>query len=358
MNLTIEVVIIFLSVIPLFISSYLLFQQYRKFPDFVLGAMSLAWFSYGVYNFMSAISYLFLSENIFLLRSLLLPVFLILVEISVSFINNNRLHPLRFPLVSVFAASVTYTIFLPEVVMSNTFPNGDDTLIMVGQLHTATIVGLAYVLIIYFLLTIKIFYYASEDLKFWAGINLLGTLILGPIAYLTFLIKLNQVIPGITEFVFGLGTLVSAIAFYKRPQLFYVLPFKAIKLLVIKEGAGLTIYSYQWDGEKSEVKDPLFSSAIESINSFARIAIQHGNITQVKLEDAILIIQIPKDQNLYYALLATKSSHNLRYGLKKFSSMFYLTYHSVLESEFLFETSATNGADKLIDFCFPYIPKH
>ena len=204
----------------------------------------------------------------------------------------------------------------------------------------------------------KIFYYASDDLKFWAGINLLGTIILGPIAYLTFLFKLNLIVPGVTEFVFGLGTLVSAIAFYKRPQLFYVLPFKAIKLLVIKEGAGLAIYSYQWDGEKSEAKDPLFSSAIESINSFARIAIQQGNITQVKLEDAILIIQIPKDQNLYYALLATKSSHNLRYGLKKFSSMFYLTYHSVIESEFLFETSATNGADKLIDICFPYIPKH
>lgn len=357
MNLTIEVVIIFLSVIPLFISSYLLLQQYRKFPDFVLGTMSLAWFSYGVYNFMSAISYLYLSKNVFLLRSLLLPVFLILVEISVSFINNNRIHPIRFPLVSIFAATVSYAVFMPNGVRSNTFPNGDETLIMSGPLRIATIVGLVYVLGIYLYFTTKIYYYAVDDLKYWAGINLIGTIIIGPIAFLTFLTKINRVVPGLTELIFGLGTLISAVAFYKRPQLFYILPFKAIKLIVIKEGAGLPIYSYQWDTDESEVKDPLFSSAIESINSFANVAIQQGNILQIKLEQAILILHIPKDQKLYYALLATKSSHTLKYGLEKFSSMFNLTYHSVLEdNEFLFETSSIQGADKLIEICFPYIP--
>ncbi len=94
---------------------------------------------------------------------------------------------------------------------------------------------------------------------------MLGTTILGPFAYLTFLIKLNIVVPGVTEFVFGLGTLVSALAFYNRPQLFYVLPFKAIKLLVNKEGAGVAIYSYQWDGEKSDVKDPLFRPPLRAL---------------------------------------------------------------------------------------------
>jgi hypothetical protein len=319
--------------------------------------MSLAWFSYGVYNFLSAVSYLLLSKNIFLMRTLLLPVFLVLVEISVSYINSNRLHPIRFPIIAVFAAAVSYAVFMPNAVDYDFFPNGDKTLVMGGALRSATVFGLVYVLFIYTYFTFKIMYFASGDLKYWARVNFLGTMFLGPIAYLTFVTKINRDIPGLTEFVFGIGTLISAIAFYKRPQLFYVLPFKAIKLMVIKEGAGLSIYTYQWNGQQSLVKDPLFSSAIESINSFAKIAIQQGNITQVKLEEATLLLKIPENQNLYYALLATESSYTLRSGLERFSSMFYLTYHSTLDDQFIFETSAIEGADKLIDFCFPYIPK-
>ncbi|MHA2032075.1 MAG: hypothetical protein ACW99A_11355 [Candidatus Kariarchaeaceae archaeon] len=355
--MTIEVAIIFLSAIPLFISSYLLYKQYRKFPDIVLGIMSLAWFSYGVYNFLSAVSYLYLSKNIFLLRSLLLPIFLILVEISVSLINSNRLHPIRFPIIVVFAAAVSYSVFMPNAVGYDYFPNGDKTLVMGGALRTATVYGLVYVLFIYSYFTFKILYHASGELKYWAKVNFTGTLFLGPIAYLTFITKINRDLPGLTEFVFGLGTLISAIAYYKRPQLFYVLPFKAIKLMVIKQGAGLSIYTYQWNGQQSLIKDPLFSSAIESINSFAKIAIQQGNITQVKLEEATLLLRIPENQNLYYALLATESSYTLKSGLERFSSMFYLTYHSTFEDQFVFETSAIDGADRLIDFCFPYIPK-
>ena len=109
MNLTLEVVIIFLSSIPLFISAALLYKQYSIYPDFVLGIMALAWFNYAIYNFLSAVSYLFLSKEIFILRSFLLPIFLILIEIALSYIGGNRLHPIRFPLVAVLAASVTYS---------------------------------------------------------------------------------------------------------------------------------------------------------------------------------------------------------------------------------------------------------
>lgn len=357
MNLTLEVIIIFISSIPLFASALLLYKQYLLYPDFVLGIMALAWFNYAVYNFMSAISYLFLSKDIFILRSLLLPIFLILIEIALSYIGDNQLHPIRFPLVTVLAAAVTYSIFLPNSVNDFTFENGDQSFFIGGVFRIVTIIGIIYAIIVYSYYNIKIYYYSTPELRYWAKMNFLGTIIIGPVAFLTFLTKLNRVIPGLTELVFGIGTLITAAAFSKKPQLLYLLPFKAMKLLVIKEGAGLAIYTHHWTGEDYDVKAPLFASAIESINAFAKIAIQQGNITEVKLEEAILMIHIPKNQGLYYALLATKSSYILKSGLERFSSIFYLTYHSELQSPYLIETSAMERAIDIIDICFPYIPK-
>jgi hypothetical protein len=319
--------------------------------------MTLAWLCYAMYNGLAAISYLFLSKDLFLIRSFLLAIFIILVETGLGYINDGRLHPLRFPLVTIMSATIVYSLFLPDAVVEVEFPNADKTLAAGGTFRNISIIALSYAVILYSYFTYKIFRNANPELKFWAQINFAGALILGPLAFLTFLTKINWKIPGITEFIFGIGVLMSAIAFARKPQLIYVLPFKAIKLLVIKQGSGLAIYNYMWIEDELDIHAPLFSSAVESINAFSKSAIDKGNITEISFDEAILLIEAPKNQDLYYALLATKSSYTLEIGLRNFASKFYQTFEDQVKSQFVVETSSLLGADKLILECFPYVPR-
>ncbi|MFV2016816.1 MAG: hypothetical protein ACC656_15395, partial [Candidatus Heimdallarchaeota archaeon] len=82
-----------------------------------------------------------------------------------------------------------------------------------------------------------------------------------------------------------------------------------------------------------------------------------GYITEITFEEAILLIEVPKNQDLYYALLATKSSYTLEIGIKKFASMFYSTFEKQIRSQFVVETSSLISTDNLVRECFPYIPK-
>jgi hypothetical protein len=357
-NLTIEVIVVLLSVLPLFFSVAVLYRQHRRYPDFVLIIMTLAWFTYSWYNTLAAISYLFLSKELFWVRSFLLPIFILLVETGLGYVNEGRLHPVRFPIVAIMSSIVVYSLFLPEAVVDVEFPNGDDTLAAGGAFRNVSIIVLTYAVILYSYFTYKIMRNANPELKIWARINFSGALMLGPVAFLTFAFRINWKIPGITEFVFGIGVLMSAIAFARKPQLIYVLPFKAIKLLVIKQGSGLAIYNFMWMVDELDIHAPLFSSAVESINAFSKSAIDKGNITEISFDDAILLIEAPKNQDLYYALLATKSSYTLEIGLKNFASKFYEIFEDQLKSQFVIETSSLMGAESLIWECFPYVPKY
>lgn len=355
-NLTIEVVVVLLSTLPLYLSVYVLYSQHRRYPDIVLLTMAGAWFCYALYNTLAAISYLFLSEDLFWIRSFLLAIFLLLVEIALGYVNEGRLHPIRFPIISILAVALIYSLFLPNAVIEIDFPNDDKTLAAGGVFRTTSIVALSYVVILYTYFTYKIFSNSTKELYYWARLNFIGALVLGPLAFLTFVVQLNWIIPGITEFILGIGVMISAVALSRKPQLIYILPFKAIKLLVIKQGSGLAIYNYMWIKDELDIHAPLFSSAVESINSFSKSAIDKGNITEITFDDAILMIEAPKNQDLYYALLATKSSYTLEMGLKNFATMFYKSFEAQLQSQFVVETSSLVGADDLIRDCFPYVP--
>ncbi|MCE7733929.1 MAG: hypothetical protein GPJ54_03565 [Candidatus Heimdallarchaeota archaeon] len=355
-NLTIEVVVVLLSTIPLYFSFIVLFKQHRRHPDIVLLTMAAAWLCYALYNTLAAIAYFSLSNNLFWIRSFLLAIFLILVEIAMGYINEGRLHPARFPIISILAVALIYSLFLPNAVLDLEFPNGDKSLGAGGMFRTVSIVALSYAVIIYTYFTYKIYMNSTQELSYWARYHFIGALILGPVAFLTFVVQLNWIIPGITEFILGVGVLISAISLSKKPQLIYILPFKAIKLLVIKQESGLAIYNYMWIEDELDIHAPLFSSAVESINSFSRSAIDKGNIIEITFEDAILIIEAPKNQDLYYALLATKTSYTLKIGLTKFATMFFKTFEKQLNSQFVIETSSLTGADDLIREAFPYVP--
>lgn len=354
-NLTTEVIILFISVIPTYFSVILLYKQYRKYPDYVLLIMTLAWLSYSLHNTVTAISYLFLSKKIWLIRGVLLAIFLLLVEIGMSYINAGKLNRIRLSLIAILSAALSYSLILDPVTQMS-FPNSDKSLAAAGAYRNISIIAISYIIILYTYYTYKIYKYSDFTLKYFAKINFIGALVLGPLAFITFLSMINRIIPGITEVFFGIGVLISAWAFSKRPELLYVLPFKAIKLIVIKEGSGLAVYDYKWVKDELDVKAPLFSSAVESINSFSRSAIDKGNITEITFEDGILLLQTPKNQGLYYALLATKSSYTLKVGLKNFATMFYSRYHSLIEAQFVVETSSLKEADELISQCFPYVP--
>ena len=183
-NLTIEVVVVLLTTVPLYFSFTVLFKQYRRHPDIVLLTMAGAWLSYALYNTLAAIAYFTLSENLFWLRSFLLAIFVLLVEIGMGYINDGRLHPARFPIISILTVALVYSLFLPDAVLEVEFPNGDQSLGAGGMFRTVSIVVLSYAVIIYTYFTYKIFINSTQEYRYWARYNFIGALILGPLAFL------------------------------------------------------------------------------------------------------------------------------------------------------------------------------
>ncbi|MCY3413966.1 MAG: hypothetical protein INQ03_20150 [Candidatus Heimdallarchaeota archaeon] len=357
-NWTIEVFITSFSSIMMISSCGVILNQNRKFPDRALIFMALSWVLFGLFQAISAISYLLLNQNIFIFKNIVLSLMLLSAQVTINLITTDKAINLALLGVSFIAAFNIFIILLDGNSEIIQFPNGDYSIANAGLTRVFMSIIFAYVMILYFYFSIKIFVNAPLHMKSKIRMYIIGNIILGPISFIAFVTKISQLVPGIVDLFLGTGIMVSTIGLIMEPKMLYVLPFKAIKISAINQETGMILYNYNWNINPSNMSNALFASALLSINMFAKESIGQGNIKEVALENATLIINSPPDQTVYYVIVATKPSHSLKVGLEQFSRKFYDQYGVYLTREFISvsDVSLFKSANSLIRECFPYIP--
>jgi len=200
---------------------------------------------------------------------------------------------------------------------------------------------------------IRIFKHVPRNLKPHAGLFLAGGLL---IIFTSFLaISDVEVFDGLGLSGFIMVTAITSIttAFLLQPKLAYILPFKAIRLTVIDTGGGIPIFNYTWQPGINQVDETLFSGMLQGVSVIIKESLNQGNVQEMILDEGIMILQRSHVKNIACVLVATKSSHTLRDGLRLFSERFYMQFKDVLVDPINKESFTT--ADALVTECFPFL---
>lgn len=166
----------------------------------------------------------------------------------------------------------------------------------------------------------------------------------------------NMDLPFETQLSIGIGALTTAYIFKKQPKLAYVLPFRASRLTVLDSRRGISIFDHVWDKTSSAIDDVLFGGMMQGISVILTETVNRGNIRQIELEHAILIVYRDENYPVAFVLLSNEFNKALRLALKRFAERFYLEFSDKFAD--LSNVSQFDPASKLIEEVFPFIPEY
>jgi hypothetical protein len=285
-------------------------------------------------------------------------ILLLSFELAFSLINSGRTNLVRFALVIGINSFIAYFTITEKSLVTYIYPSGEKSYILTGNLRFMVLLATSYVTLLYLFYAWRIYRNSYDELRKYAFYNLIGTSIFGPASTLVFLLKWNKIIPGIVELLIGVGLLVSSYALMRKPELFHLLPFQAIKLFVIERYSGNILFTYNWEDEFDDIPNQLISSALESISQFVNETIQRGDLESIKLSDAYITVKDMRELNVYFVLISTKPSYVLYSGLELFSIYFKNEYQDlILPTNGIQETTKFSKADTFISKSFPFVPK-
>ena len=153
----------------------------------------------------------------------------------------------------------------------------------------------------------------------------------------------------------ALGALFTIIAIWRDPKIIYILPFKAYRILVVNTNAGIGLFKYDW-AELKTVNENIFSMVLQAVGSILDEVLKKGEIRQIKMDQAILLVQHTKNAPVASVLVTSRASKSLIYGLKKFNSEFIETFQSQFDE--LYEISKFKDAKKLVEHIFDFVPEY
>ncbi|MFX0102709.1 MAG: hypothetical protein ACFFCS_24290 [Candidatus Hodarchaeota archaeon] len=221
------------------------------------------------------------------------------------------------------------------------------------MLYMIILLFISLYVLLYFL---KIYRVSPRSLKYHARLLLVSTITIGiitPVLMLT----VDAYIGGLSTLNNIIGLIIAIYIFLKKPQLFFVLPFKALRLSIINTNSGILLYSHTWSRREDLINDELFSSMLQGISLILNESVKKGNVCEIHLDQAILILHRSEDYPVACVLVSSKSSRSLRDALESFAGKFYSRFSRELEKS-LPETSKFAATNELILDCFSFIPKY
>ena len=212
---------------------------------------------------------------------------------------------------------------------------------------------------IYVYYAAKIYWAAPNELKNHALLFLLGGIITGFISPGSLIIRLIDIFPGIHLILFSIGLLISANSIGFQPKLAYVLPFKVLRLAIVHTNSGIPLYTHMW--ERSEIAgdiiDPmLFSGMMHAIDQFVQESLNRGNVREIHLDEAILLLKRSEQFPVVCILISTKSSKILRYTLNNFAEQFFKEFSPYFSNPNNLDNFASTS-DLILDY-FPFVPEY
>ncbi len=355
MNLTLETAVIFVSTVPVFAASLLMLREYRKSHNrysllFFGGYLLLA-----VCSIVEAFAYLLLEPVLIIAQGYLYILVGIVVILALDTINSEKLDMKKVVLLAVISTLLIISTLDPNAVTPMFYSSGIASLMKSSYYRFTFLVLVTDIGVTFAYYVLKINYHAPPSLKKYSRINATGGVFIGILTAMVYGLNLTLLLPGLVPLIIGIGTLFVSYAFYRRPALGYVLPFRAIKLFVVDASSGLCLFEYTWDTTTKWGNPSLFTGLFQGLSSLTEEALQQGRLQEIVLEKGVLLIQRSSDSPFYSVLLTTRSSRYLRQALRLFTRKFSERYPEAkrgIHDLQIFE----NATDIVVD-AFPYVPR-
>ncbi|NVM44707.1 MAG: hypothetical protein HWN79_07305 [Candidatus Lokiarchaeota archaeon] len=224
----------------------------------------------------------------------------------------------------------------------------------VGALRIMQIVFLIYYVMTFFSWSYLTWKKAPKELKQLVNFLLFGSILFSFVtAFMYALGGIIKVFNSIGFVTHSLGALFMIIVIWRDPRIIYILPFKAYRILVVDTNAGTGLFKYDW-AELKAVDENIFSMVLQAVGSILDEVLKKGEIREIKMDQAVLLIQHERNSPVASVLVTSKSSKSLKYGLKKFNSEFIETFQSQFDG--LYEVSRFRDAKKLVEHIFDFVP--
>ncbi len=362
LNWSITVIIGIISIIPVCIAFIITFSHYIKnryqhnLFFMLLWLFNVSWF------LLNTLAFLFFSLwDPYLSRNLLgvtififLPIGLMLILVMDS-ISREYLDYKKLMVWTAIATTTIIFLFDPNqyyILNSNNILYWELT----GALEICFSSLFLFYATLYFYYAVRIYLKAPKTLKNSAYLNLISALI--QIIILPILMQLvidGVLVPGFELIGFSIFSLLVSISFGSQP-LAFVLPFKVIRLTVIETKGGIRLFSHDWVKMDNIVDEDLFSGMLQAISRILDESLKRGDIREIALENAVLILKRSKIFPVACLLVTSKSTIILKQALNSFAESFFKKYSQFFEN--FSETSNFNSAIKLIHERFSFVPQY
>ncbi|MFX1426726.1 MAG: hypothetical protein ACFFBE_09765 [Promethearchaeota archaeon] len=315
---------------------------------------SAMWLLYATFWFIDAAAHYrystFLMAIAIVPQLIAVPCIIIFIELSrsehVNTVNITVLFVLEFILLAVtflLPASENYEVIEDYGVHNK------------GILRIIQVIFLFYFVTQYFLWSLQTWRKAPFEFKRSASWLLFGSTLFSIITVLLYAIGgVIKLFNSIAFFTNGIGAFISIIVIVKDPKIIYILPFTAYRVLVVDTNEGIALFKHDW-AELGEVEENIFSMVLQAVGSVLDEILKKGEIREIQMDRAVLLIQHDKNYPIASVLVTSKSTKSLRYGLKIFNDEFIAKYYT--NNIDFHEVSKFHDANLIVEKIFDFVPE-
>ncbi len=362
---TVEAIINIISAIFMLIFILILVKRYKAYHNQAVKILIIGWTAMFLFVSLEAISYILYLRELWRWHNLLLYVMGFALLIWIDNISRDSIEPIKLVVYSVIVGLGIRSMVEIDNVQEYYFENGDPSFGMTGDLVIWIVFANIYVALWWVLITGKIMKSSPKYLKRYSVLLFIGSILYSIVPMILVALRITTQIPGIDMLPIMIGIAITSYIFVQKPQIGYILPFKAIKLAVVGSQNNLLLYLHKWAissterdsavaSKQEEIEDSLFSGLVLGISLFVKKSIQRGEVREITTDDAVLLIHQHKEHPILFVLLATKSTRALRIGFQDFIKSFVSEYSQYFYTSY--NKSYYNKAFIQVDKSFPFVP--
>ncbi len=355
-NLTQESLSYLVASVIISFMGFVILAQYRHRKLRHLLFMGLGITSIATFTILNGLGILFLSEPFILARNYVMVLLAFFIIGFVDSITRDSTDPIKLAI--TVGLSVALVIFNSDIetVGHSPFPNGDMSLMNIGVgIQAAKFSLIIWITVAAIVTYMRIFVNSPRQFRPYILISLFGLVCIGP-AGLVVTLFVEGIVPGSLALVLTAGSIALALGVTLKTNLAFVLPFRALRLVVFTTDGGIPLFSHTWVDVTKSVNAILFSGMIQGVSAILKESMAEGEMEEIKLTNAVLIVRRAKDVKIACVLATTRSSKILRGALDLFLQRFLVTFSRELQNPS--EISQFDGAKHIISQTFPFIPSY
>jgi len=266
-------------------------------------------------------------------------------------ISRETIEPVKMTILGFLTAIfLLIALFDPNAVHFSFLLNGDSSITLGFHYGIVFIITNLFANSIYIITLVKIAINAPRDVKKWAYFYLTGEVLIGYFSTVLYLVY-----PPLSWILLGAGAFLMSLAVVKQPKIIFVLPFKAFRLTVMENTSGLPLFTHTWNTGDVLADETLDAAMLQAINLFVKESLGKGDLKEVHVSDAVILVKQFEDFPVVSVVIATKPSRTLREGLDIFAKRFCEEYKEHIGKPV--DQTMFADAKKLIKEGFPYVPE-